>query len=98
MQQKIHQHSHIYNNSFQPDSVVFVNITDEIWKEEYDSEALQARHIGDNLYLIVSIPHTIYNVQRYDLVKVEPKTMFITDLIHRGRNTSIRIVFNKDDQ
>lgn len=97
MQQKIHSHSHIHNNTFQPDSVIFTNITDETWKEEYDSEALQARHIGNNLYIIVSIPHTVYNIQRYDLVKVEPKTMHISDLIHRGRNTSIRIVFNEDD-
>jgi len=71
-------------------------VKDIVWKDDYDLEILATRHLGSNLHIIVSIPHFIYNFQRYDLVIVDDKTDIIKSLKHRGRNCSFRLIFNSD--
>lgn len=93
MKDKLYIHSHIHNNTFDPDSAVVVKIMDETWKEDYDFETLATRHLGNDLHIIISIPHIIYGFQRYDLVKVDDSTDEILKLEHRGRNTSARFIF-----
>jgi hypothetical protein len=94
MMQKIHKHQHIHNNLFQPDSAVMAEVTDEEWSKDYDLEILATRHIGNNRYIIVSIPHFVYGIQRYDIVFVDAETDIIKSIEHSGRNTSLRIAFN----
>jgi hypothetical protein len=91
---RTHIHSHIHNNIFSPDAAIFAEITDQVWREEFDLEILATRHLGNNLHIITSIPHLIYGYQRFDLVQVDEETETITELVHRSRNTSVRCVFN----
>ena len=96
MKERSYIHSHIHNNLFQPDAAIFAEVKDSIWKEDYDLEILATRHLGNNLHIIVSIPHFTYGFQRYDLVIVDDKTDIIKSLKHRGRNCSFRVIFNSD--
>lgn len=94
MTHRLYIHSHIHNNNLQPDSAVLVKITDDVWSKDHDEENLAARYIGDNLYIIVSIPHFVYGFQRYDVVEVDKNTDIITKLKYRSKNTSARFIFN----
>ena len=43
--------------------------------------------------MIVSVPHMVYEIQRLDVVIVDPKTDAIIRVAKRDKNTSVRIVF-----
>ena len=93
---RIYKHSHIHNNNFETDTAILLPVTDEVWGIDYDSEIIVTRHLGNNLHIIIGIPHLCYGYQRYDVVKVDENTDLISELIHRARNTSARIIFSKE--
>jgi len=86
----------MHNNTLEPDSAVFARITDTVWKEKYDLEILATRQLSANKYLVVSVPHMTYEIQRLDVVIADPKTDVIRWVAKRDKNTSVRIVFLSD--
>jgi len=93
---RIHRHKTIFNNSLEPESAVYATVEDQVWKQDFDLEVLVTRHLGNNHYLLISIPHLIYGYQRLDVVQVNPDTQIIENLVHRSRNTSVRLTFAQD--
>lgn len=50
---RIHRHTIIHNNSFEPDSAIFAEVKDSEWRKSFDLEILVTRHLGEDRFLSI---------------------------------------------
>ncbi len=78
------------------DSTVYLRVESEAWSDDFDTEALNANHIGGNSYQLSCVPLITYGYNRHDIVEVASNG-FIISVIDKSEHSSARILLYNHD-
>lgn len=87
----------MYKREVTPLTKVLVELPNH-WAS-HGAETLWARRVGEDVYVIETVPFFAYDLNYRDIVRAtvvgdEPKPV-VREVVHRGGHTTLRIVFRK---